>query len=270
MTDWSEARALHRSSQKVKGRVHAATRRRKGRVSREARRKHANVPNDRSDGLGPKWMASGGEAGGLPLAHVGFEARNCVVRSCCAVCGKRRGVGQRIRRSTERRRIPAQSPDAANWTNRAPAVDIPFTALTCSCEPDDEGPPRRGLRWTVSHANDVFDWRLRLVLRACFAGFGRGEASAADQPDLAELSIEQLAQLPVRSASKREEPLSSAPAALVRDHRRRHRDVGRDDRLPEALRLAPNLQVQQVDASNYSISARGFNGVAGRQQAARR
>ena len=31
--------------------------------------------------------------------------------------------------------------------------------------------------------------------------------------------------------------------------------------LPEALRLAPNLNVQQVNASQYSISARGFNGL---------
>jgi iron complex outermembrane receptor protein len=30
--------------------------------------------------------------------------------------------------------------------------------------------------------------------------------------------------------------------------------------LPEALRLAPNLNVQQVDASQYAITARGFNG----------
>src|SRR6185369_14049214 len=29
--------------------------------------------------------------------------------------------------------------------------------------------------------------------------------------------------------------------------------------LPEALRLAPNLQVAQVSASGYAISARGFN-----------
>jgi iron complex outermembrane receptor protein len=31
--------------------------------------------------------------------------------------------------------------------------------------------------------------------------------------------------------------------------------------LPEALRLAPNLQVQQLDAYQYAITARGFNGI---------
>lgn len=85
-------------------------------------------------------------------------------------------------------------------------------------------------------------------------------ASAQSLGDLRTMSIEQLAQIEVRSASKREEPLSSAPAALY--------VITSDDilssgatSLPEVLRLAPNLNVQQVDASNYSIAARGFNGL---------
>jgi iron complex outermembrane receptor protein len=78
--------------------------------------------------------------------------------------------------------------------------------------------------------------------------------------DLSILSIEELAQLPVRSASKREEPLSAAPTALF--------VITGDDivgsgatSLPEALRLAPNLQVQQVNGFEYAITARGFNSV---------
>jgi Outer membrane receptor for ferrienterochelin and colicins len=84
-----------------------------------------------------------------------------------------------------------------------------------------------------------------------------GRASAAGEPDLADLSIEQLAQIKVTSASKQLEPLSQAPAAL-------YVVTGNDIHssgvlsLPEALRLAPNLNVQQVDASQYAISARGF------------
>jgi iron complex outermembrane receptor protein len=76
--------------------------------------------------------------------------------------------------------------------------------------------------------------------------------------DLSHLSIEELAQLPVRSASKREEPLSQAPTAL-------YVITGDDivtsaaDSLPEALRLAPNLNVQQINGHEYAISARGFN-----------
>jgi iron complex outermembrane receptor protein len=87
-----------------------------------------------------------------------------------------------------------------------------------------------------------------------------GAAPAPPTEDLSNLSIEQLANVQVRSASKRDEPLSAAPAALY--------VITPDDiensgalSLPEVLRLAPNLQVQQVDASQYSISARGFNGL---------
>jgi iron complex outermembrane receptor protein len=83
-------------------------------------------------------------------------------------------------------------------------------------------------------------------------------ATAPRGQDLSQLSIEELAQLPVRSASKREEPLSQAPTALY--------VITGDDiansaanSLPEALRLAPNLNVQQINGHEYAISARGFN-----------
>jgi iron complex outermembrane receptor protein len=95
------------------------------------------------------------------------------------------------------------------------------------------------------------------------AGMPPPAALAAAAPrgqDLSQLSIEELAQLPVRSASKREEPLSQAPTAL-------YAVTGDDivnsaaDSLPEALRLAPNLNVQQVNGHEYAISARGFNSI---------
>ena len=88
----------------------------------------------------------------------------------------------------------------------------------------------------------------------------QSDAELASAQNLSELSIEQLAELTVRSASKREEPLSAAPTALF--------VITGDEilaspahSLPEALRLAPNLQVQQVDARQYAITARGFNSV---------
>lgn len=82
------------------------------------------------------------------------------------------------------------------------------------------------------------------------------ELASADQ--LADLSIEQLAQLTVRSASKREEPLSAAPTSLYVITGEEIMSSAATS-LPEALRLAPNLQVQQVDARQYAITARGFN-----------
>jgi len=82
----------------------------------------------------------------------------------------------------------------------------------------------------------------------------------AQQPkaDLADLSLEELANLQVTSVSRRAERLSDAAAsifAITGDDIRRSGATS----LPEALRLAPNLQVARVDARQYAISARGFN-----------
>ena len=87
-------------------------------------------------------------------------------------------------------------------------------------------------------------------------------AARAETPlpvDLTELSIEELAQLEVRSASKQAEPLSRAATAIFVVT---EQDIARSaaTSLPEVLRLAPNLQVQRLDAREYAIGARGFNG----------
>jgi len=84
--------------------------------------------------------------------------------------------------------------------------------------------------------------------------------AAQGSQDLSLLSIEELAQLTVRSASKRDEPLGAAPAALYLITGDEILNAAAHS-LPEALRLAPNLNVQQVDAAQYAISARGFNSV---------
>ena len=94
----------------------------------------------------------------------------------------------------------------------------------------------------------------------CSMAFSPARAAAEEQPDLANLSIEQLAQIKVTSASKQAEPLSQAPAALYVITGQDIEDSGALS-LPEALRLAPNLNVQQIDASQYAIAARGFNGI---------
>jgi iron complex outermembrane recepter protein len=79
--------------------------------------------------------------------------------------------------------------------------------------------------------------------------------------DLRDMSIEELGQIQVTSVSKSAQPLSTAPAAI---YVITHDDIVRSGAtsLPEMLRLAPNLQVAQITASRYAISARGFNGGA--------
>ena len=85
--------------------------------------------------------------------------------------------------------------------------------------------------------------------------------SSVSASDLSGLSIEDLANIDISSVSKADQPLSEAAAAV---YVITHEDILRSGatRLPEILRLAPNLQVAQVTASSYAISARGFNGTA--------
>lgn len=75
---------------------------------------------------------------------------------------------------------------------------------------------------------------------------------------LAELSLEQLSDLPVTSVSGRAESLRSAPASVYVISGEDIRRSGATS-LPEALRLAPNLQVARMSSGQYAISARGFN-----------
>jgi iron complex outermembrane receptor protein len=101
---------------------------------------------------------------------------------------------------------------------------------------------------------------LRAMAAACAvlaAGNAAAQGSAA-AADFAGLSLEELADIEITSVSKRPEPLSSAAASIYVITREDIRRSGATT-IPEMLRLAPNLQVARVDASQYAISARGFN-----------
>ena len=84
-------------------------------------------------------------------------------------------------------------------------------------------------------------------------------ASADEQPDLSKLSIEELGDVQVTSVSKRPEAISQAASSI---YVITHDEIVRSGqtRIPEILRLAPNLQVYQASASRYVITARGFDG----------
>jgi len=86
--------------------------------------------------------------------------------------------------------------------------------------------------------------------------------AAAQQRDSAEalkrLTLDQLMNVEVMSVSRRPERLFETPSAIqviTQDDIRRSGATS----LPEALRLASNLQVAQVDARQWAISARGLN-----------
>ena len=80
--------------------------------------------------------------------------------------------------------------------------------------------------------------------------------------EIADLSIEELANIPVTSVSKKAEPLAKAAASvfvITADDIRRSGAAS----IAEVLRLAPNLHVASTTSGVYSISARGLNGGRG-------
>jgi iron complex outermembrane receptor protein len=106
--------------------------------------------------------------------------------------------------------------------------------------------------------------RLALTVAGLCACMSAAPASAeqyqlASAQNLMDLSLEELSQVRIDSVSRHDQALLDAAASIY--------VIGGDDirrvgatTLPEALRLAPNLLVAQIDARQYAISARGFNG----------
>jgi iron complex outermembrane recepter protein len=102
--------------------------------------------------------------------------------------------------------------------------------------------------------------RLKIASALCALLFARG-AAAGDVvaiTNLNDLTLEQLTTIDVTSVSGRPQSLRSAAASIyviTAEEIRRSAATS----LPEALRLAPNLQVARLNSGQYAISARGFN-----------
>jgi len=100
-------------------------------------------------------------------------------------------------------------------------------------------------------------WRRALVFNILLASTVVG-AQTMRVADIADLSIEELGNIQITSVSRHAERLADAPAAIFVITGEDIRRSGAT-RLPEALSLAPNLEVARSSASSYAISARGFN-----------
>jgi iron complex outermembrane receptor protein len=79
--------------------------------------------------------------------------------------------------------------------------------------------------------------------------------------DFTQLSVDDLAQVQVTSASRKSESLSGAPAAIYVLTGEAIREAGFTT-LPEALRMVPGLYVSQTNSHAWQISTRGFTGVS--------
>ncbi len=88
--------------------------------------------------------------------------------------------------------------------------------------------------------------------------FGQNDSLSADE--LKKLSLEELMNIEVTSVSRRPEDIREVASAIQVITQQDIHNSGVKT-LPEALRLASNLQVAQVNASQWAISARGFTNV---------
>jgi iron complex outermembrane receptor protein len=91
---------------------------------------------------------------------------------------------------------------------------------------------------------------------------GVAHAASAPSRQLSQLTLEELADITITSVSRRDERLIDAAASIYVITAGDIRRSGATS-LPEALRLAPNLQVARLDAGQYAITARGFNNAIG-------
>ncbi len=78
--------------------------------------------------------------------------------------------------------------------------------------------------------------------------------------DYLDLPLEDLLSMEVTSVSKKKENISEAAAAIFVITQEDIRRSGVTS-IPEALRMAPGVQVARIDANKWAITARGFNGL---------
>src|SRR3954466_9060929 len=98
---------------------------------------------------------------------------------------------------------------------------------------------------------------------ACLLALPASAQLMADASDpltqLSRMSLEELARVEVTSVSKSAQSLTSAAASIYVITQEEIRRSGVLS-VPEALRLAPNLQIEQINSQEYQIGARGFGG----------
>src|SRR5471030_2308851 len=82
--------------------------------------------------------------------------------------------------------------------------------------------------------------------------------TAWGQAGLGDASLEQLLNVEVTSVSKKEQRLSRTAAAVFVIG---HEDIRRSgaQNLPDVLRMAPGVEVAQIDANSWAITIRGFD-----------
>jgi iron complex outermembrane receptor protein len=98
----------------------------------------------------------------------------------------------------------------------------------------------------------------RAVAAVCCALASLPLAAQPSRPSPFDLSLEELGTVRVQTASRRAETLNTVPAAVYVITAEDIRRSGVTS-IPEALRLAPGVEVARNSAHEWSISIRGFS-----------
>jgi iron complex outermembrane recepter protein len=101
----------------------------------------------------------------------------------------------------------------------------------------------------------------RLFLIGLLGAFFAASLSAQSQgiPDFTAITLEDLMNMQVTSVSKRTQKLANAAAAIFVITQEDIRRSGASS-VPEALRMAPGIEVARIDENKWAIGSRGFNG----------
>jgi iron complex outermembrane receptor protein len=133
--------------------------------------------------------------------------------------------------------------------------------MNASCfrnQPSDFHRPHRSCIFRIAAANT-----LALLLWLTVTSLvTQAQATQNDQspPDnLKKLSLEQLGNVEVTSLSKDPQQVQKTPAAIFVITQEDIRRSGATS-IPEALRLAPGVEVAQIDGNRWSVAIRGFGG----------
>ncbi len=113
-----------------------------------------------------------------------------------------------------------------------------------------------------SFGSDASGWKIKFfhgLLLSMMLGFNTHTQSSSGPDEYFDLSLGELLSLEVTSLSKKSQPLSQAAAAAFVITQEDIRRSGVTT-IPEALRMAPGIQVARIDASKWAITSRGFNG----------
>jgi iron complex outermembrane receptor protein len=97
-----------------------------------------------------------------------------------------------------------------------------------------------------------------VILYGCAATLARADNAASSIGELKQLNVEDLMNVEVTSVARHPEKLIQAASAIQVITQEDIRRSGATS-IPEALRLADNLQVAQKNSHDWAISARGFN-----------